>query len=74
MLPKKRQLHYSPEKAGLIINAYAVLHNICIHYNLRHFSIESWKKTLHGVQYPMIIIQLACEGMPSPCETLCLHH
>ncbi|GBN64757.1 Putative nuclease HARBI1 [Araneus ventricosus] len=37
---RSRQLHYSPEKAGLIINACAVLHNICIHYNVRHFPIE----------------------------------
>ncbi|GBM91047.1 Putative nuclease HARBI1 [Araneus ventricosus] len=37
---RSRQLHYSPEKAGLIINACAVLHNICIHHNVRHFPIE----------------------------------
>ncbi|CAL1289584.1 unnamed protein product [Larinioides sclopetarius] len=37
---KSHQLHYCPEKSGVIINACAVLHNICIHYNARHFSIE----------------------------------
>lgn len=31
---KERVLHYSPEKAGIIISACAVLHNIIFHHRL----------------------------------------
>ncbi|GBN83688.1 hypothetical protein AVEN_104801-1 [Araneus ventricosus] len=37
---RSRQLHYSPEKAGLIINECTVLQNKCIHCNMRHFPIK----------------------------------
>lgn len=33
-LLKDRTLHYGPYKAGLIINACAILHNMCIEYNI----------------------------------------
>ena len=31
---KHRVLHYSPQKASKIINTCAVLHNICLHFNI----------------------------------------
>lgn len=43
---KSRQLHYSPAKAGFIINACAVLHNICIYYNVRHFPVEELEEDI----------------------------
>ncbi|KAG8236056.1 hypothetical protein J437_LFUL011979 [Ladona fulva] len=40
-LRKDRTLHYSPERAGFMINACAVLHNMALHYRVPHPAIAA---------------------------------
>ncbi|KAG8224835.1 hypothetical protein J437_LFUL002282 [Ladona fulva] len=48
-LRKDRTLHYTPERAGIIINACAVLHNMALDYRVPHPE-ELLREELDGVE------------------------
>ncbi|KAG8234693.1 hypothetical protein J437_LFUL015347 [Ladona fulva] len=40
-LRKDRTLHYSPERAGILICACAILHNMALYYQVPHLAIAA---------------------------------
>lgn len=52
-LLKHRVLHYSPEKAGSIINACVILHNICISNNLPLVNITETDEIDFGMDHDL---------------------